>query len=64
VLDDGRISYRIKDTDQVRLMTPVQFLARLAALVPPPRHPLPPPAAAQRRTRQGDRAGRTPSAYD
>jgi dihydrofolate reductase len=34
VLDDGRICYRIKDTDQVRLMTPVQFLARLAALVP------------------------------
>ena len=31
-----------KDTDQVRLMTPVQFLARLAALVPPPRHPLRP----------------------
>jgi hypothetical protein len=40
VLDDGEICYRIKDTDQVRLMTPVQFLARLAALVPPPRHPL------------------------
>jgi hypothetical protein len=33
VLDDGKICYRIKDTDQVRLMTPVQFLARLAALV-------------------------------
>ena len=40
VLDDGRICYRIKDSDQVRLMTPTQFLARLAALVPPPRHPL------------------------
>lgn len=40
VLDDGRVCYRIKDTGQVRLMTPVQFLARLAALVPPPRHPL------------------------
>jgi hypothetical protein len=40
VLDDGRICYRIKDNDQVRLMTPVQLLARLAALVPPPRHPL------------------------
>lgn len=40
VLDDGKVCYRIKDTDQVRLMTPVQFLARLAALVPPPRHPL------------------------
>jgi hypothetical protein len=40
MLDDGRICYRIKDADQVRLMTPMQFLARLAALVPPPRHPL------------------------
>lgn len=40
MLDDGRLCYRIKDTHQVRLMTPVQFLARLAALVPPPRHPL------------------------
>jgi hypothetical protein len=34
VLEDGRICYRIKDTDQARLMTPTQFLARLAALVP------------------------------
>jgi hypothetical protein len=40
LLDDGRVSYRIKDTEQVRLMTPMQFMARLAALVPPPRHPL------------------------
>jgi len=40
VLEDNRICYRIKDTDQVRLMTPMQFMARLAALVPPPRHPL------------------------
>lgn len=40
LLDDGRICYRIKDGDQVRLMTPTQFLARLSALVPPPRHPL------------------------
>jgi hypothetical protein len=40
LLEDGRICYRIKDTDQARLMTPTQFLARLAALVPPPRHPL------------------------
>jgi hypothetical protein len=29
--------YRIKDGDQMRLMTPTQFMARLAALVPPPR---------------------------
>jgi hypothetical protein len=34
VLDDGRICYRIKDGDLVRLMTPTQFMARLAALVP------------------------------
>jgi hypothetical protein len=40
VLEDGRICYRVKDTEQVRLMTPMQFMARLAALVPPPRHPL------------------------
>ncbi len=40
LLEDGRISYRIKDTDQARVMTPMQFLARLAALVPPPRQPL------------------------
>jgi hypothetical protein len=40
LLEDGRICYRIKDTDRVRLMTPTQFIARLAALVPPPRHPL------------------------
>jgi hypothetical protein len=37
---DGKICYRIKDTDRLRLMTPVQFLARLSALVPPPRRPL------------------------
>jgi hypothetical protein len=40
VLEDGRICYRIKDTEQARIMTPTQFMARLAALVPPPRHPL------------------------
>jgi hypothetical protein len=40
VLEDGRIRYRIKDTDQARVMTPMQLLARLAALVPPPWHPL------------------------
>jgi hypothetical protein len=36
VLDDGRICYRMKDGDQARLMTPTQFLARLAVLVPAP----------------------------
>jgi hypothetical protein len=40
VLEDGRICYRIKDSEQVRVMTPTQFMARAAALVPPPRHPL------------------------
>jgi hypothetical protein len=40
VLEDGTICYRIKDSEKVRLMTPAQFLARIAALVPPPRHPL------------------------
>jgi hypothetical protein len=40
VLEGGRIGDRIKDSEQVRLMTPTQFMARVAALVPPPRHPL------------------------
>jgi hypothetical protein len=40
MLDDGRICYRIKDSEQARIMTPTQFMARLSALVPPPRHPL------------------------
>jgi hypothetical protein len=40
VLEDGNICYRIKDSEKVRLMTPTQFMARIAALVPPPRHPL------------------------
>jgi hypothetical protein len=44
ILDDGKICYRIKDTDQVRLMTPVQFLTRLAPAATAPstvfRHPL------------------------
>lgn len=44
VLPDGRIAYRLKAPwrkDQThRVMAPVEFIARLAALVPPPRHPL------------------------
>jgi hypothetical protein len=43
VLPDGRVAYAIKnprDKQTHRIMTPVQFLARLCALVPPPRHPL------------------------
>lgn len=39
-LDDGRICYRLKNSKNARVMSPMQFMARLAALVPPPRHPL------------------------
>jgi hypothetical protein len=43
-LGDGRIAYRMKHPGPRghthRLMTPIEFLARLAALVPPPRFPL------------------------
>jgi hypothetical protein len=43
VLPDGRIAYAIRKpwgNETHRVMQPVQFLARLAALIPPPRHPL------------------------
>lgn len=44
LLADGRVAYRIKWARRGgpthRVMTPVEFLARLAALIPPPRHPL------------------------
>ena len=43
-LSDGRIAYQTKAASgrraRSRVMTPVEFLARLAALVPPPRYPL------------------------
>jgi Putative transposase len=42
-LPDGRIAYRIKaprGKQTHRVTTPLQFLARLCALIPPPRHPL------------------------
>jgi hypothetical protein len=43
-LPGGRIAYRIKTLRdgraKHRIMTPLEFLARLAALVPPPRYPL------------------------
>ena len=43
-LPDGRIVYRIKKLRggraKHRVMTPLEFLARLAAIVPPPRYPL------------------------
>jgi hypothetical protein len=41
---DGNVEYRVKQTrhggQTMRIMTPLQFMARLAALVAPPRHPL------------------------
>lgn len=43
LLEDGRVAYRIKAPQgrrTHRVMTPLQFLARLCALIPPPRHPL------------------------
>jgi len=43
ILNDGRIAYRIRYARRGsthRVMTPVDLLARLAALIPPPRHPL------------------------
>jgi len=43
LLPDGRVAYRVKDGGRGgthRVMTPVELLARLAALVPPPRYPL------------------------
>jgi len=43
-LPDGRIAYHIKKLREGRakhrVMTPLEFLARLAAIVPPPRYPL------------------------
>ncbi len=43
-LPDGRVAYALKNPwrsgETHRVMEPVQFIARLAALVPPPRHPL------------------------
>jgi hypothetical protein len=43
VLPDGRVAYRVKyprGDKTHRMMTPVEFLARAAALLPPPRYPL------------------------
>jgi len=42
-LPDGRIAYALRKpwgNETHRVMDPLQFLARLAAIVPPPRHPL------------------------
>ncbi len=42
VLRDGRIAYRIKQPRKNathRILTPMELLARIAALIPPPRHP-------------------------
>ena len=44
LLRDGRIAYRVKKVDhgkgKHRVMTPVECIARLCALVPSPRYPL------------------------
>ena len=44
VLVDGRVAYRVKSPRSgeatYRVITPLEFMARLAALVPPPRTPL------------------------
>ncbi|HWA78502.1 MAG TPA: transposase [Polyangiaceae bacterium] len=43
LLPDGRVVYALRKPwgkQTHRVMTPLQFLARLVALVPPPRHPL------------------------
>ena len=41
---DGNVSYRVKKVSRgrvtERVMTPIETLARLAAMVPPPRYPL------------------------
>lgn len=43
-LKDGKIAYRTKYANkgkaQHRIMTPLELMARIAALIPPPRHPL------------------------
>ena len=45
MMSGGCIAFRIKKVaygarEKVRLMTPLEFLARLSALIPPPRYPL------------------------
>jgi len=43
LLDDGRVAYRVRHSrrgETHRVMEPLEFMARLAALVPPPRHAL------------------------
>jgi hypothetical protein len=45
LLNDGRVAYRIKRSSNGkgpshRLMTPLEFMTRLAAIIAPPRHPL------------------------
>jgi hypothetical protein len=42
-LPDGRIAFRVKYSrgrSKHRLMTPLELMARLAAIIPPPRYPL------------------------
>jgi hypothetical protein len=43
VVPDGRIAYRVKYSrgrSKHRVMTPLEMMARLAAIIPPPRFPL------------------------
>jgi hypothetical protein len=45
MLPGGKIAYRIKKLargarEKVRVMTPLELLARIAAIIPPPRYPL------------------------
>jgi hypothetical protein len=43
LLPDGRVAYALRKPwgkNTHRVMTPLSFMARLAALIPPPRHPL------------------------
>jgi hypothetical protein len=44
ILRDGRVSYRVKKASRgrvtERVMSPVELLARLSAILPPPRYPL------------------------
>ena len=44
MIPGGRVAYRVKKVGRgrakTRIMTPLEFLARLSALIPPPRYPL------------------------
>ncbi|MFO0629891.1 MAG: transposase [Polyangiales bacterium] len=58
-LEDGGVAYRLKQPRQGgethRVMTGQEFMARLVALIPPPRSPLVRYPACSRRTHRGAR---------